>query len=122
MIRRIFSFLILVPLGLVIVVFAVGNRAPVIVSFDPFAAEPPMLRTSVPLFFVVLAALIAGVVIGGIASWSSQGDRRRRARALAAELKAAQAEADVLRRQLEASAAAPQTPLASLPYRHPSAA
>jgi uncharacterized integral membrane protein len=125
MIRRVVSFIILVPLGILIVLFAITNRGPVTISFDPLAAEPPMLRTSVPLFFVILAALIAGVVIGGVASWARQGERRRRARALGAELKASRAETDALRRQLEASAAAQaqaQTSLASIAYRPSSAA
>ena len=125
MIRKIVSFAILVPLGVMIVLAAVANRAPVTVSFDPLGADPPMLRASVPLFFVMLAALIVGVIVGGIAAWTRQGGSRRRARQLAGELKASRAETEALRRQLEASAAAQaqaQTSLAAIAYRHPSAA
>jgi uncharacterized membrane-anchored protein YhcB (DUF1043 family) len=74
---------------------------------------------------VLLCALIVGVIIGGVAAWSRQSKWRRRARRLAADLKAAQAESAALRRQLETPAAAPQPPqtsIASIAYRHPNAA
>jgi uncharacterized integral membrane protein len=125
MIRKLASVLILIPLALAIVLFAVGNRGPVSLAFDPFASEPPMFTTSAPLFLVLLGALIAGVLIGGVAAWSRQSKWRRRARRLAADLKAGQAENAALRRQLEAAASAPQPPqttIASIAYRHPNAA
>jgi len=93
MIRRIVTVLILLPLALVIVLFAVGNRAAVTLAFDPFAAEPPMFSASLPLFLALLIALILGVIVGGAAAWARQRKWRRRARRLAADLKAAQATA-----------------------------
>jgi uncharacterized integral membrane protein len=125
MIRKLVTVLILIPLALAIVLFAVGNRGPVSLAFDPFASEPPMFTFSAPVFLVLLCALIVGVVIGGVAAWSRQGKWRSRARRLAADLKAAQAESAALRRQLETPAAAPQpqqTSIASIAYRHPNAA
>jgi uncharacterized integral membrane protein len=124
MIRKIVTVLILVPLALAIVMFAVTNRGPVTLGFDPFGTEPPMFSHSVPLFVVLLTALIAGVIVGGAAAWSRQSKWRRRARRLSADLKAAQAEAAALRRQLEAATTPPppQTSIASIAYRHPSAA
>jgi uncharacterized integral membrane protein len=124
MVRKIVTVLILIPLALAIAVFAVSNRAPVLIGFDPFGAEPPMLAFPMPLFLALLFALILGVIIGGVAAWSAQRRWRRRARRLAAELKVAQAETAVLRRQLEAPRAAPQAPssIAAIAYRHPSAA
>ncbi len=85
------------------------------------------------MFSVALAALshaavvlIAGVVVGGIAAWVRQSRWRRRARRLAAELKAAHAESDALRRQLDggdrAAGAATAGSIAAIAYRHPSAA
>ena len=122
MIRKIVTVLILVPLALVIVMFAVANRAPVRLAFDPFASEPPMLAFALPLFLVLLAALIAGVIIGGAAAWSRQRKWRRRARRHAADLKEARAEAAALRRQLEAGAHASPASISAIAYRHPSAA
>jgi uncharacterized integral membrane protein len=123
MIRKIVTVLILVPLALAIVMFAVANRAPVRLAFDPFASEPPMLALSLPLFLVLLIALIAGVIIGGAAAWSRQRKWRRRARRHAADLKEARAEAAALRRQLEAGATqGPAASISAIAYRHPSAA
>jgi uncharacterized integral membrane protein len=125
MIRKIVAIVILLPLALLIMMFAVANRAPVTVGFDPLAAQPPMISGTLPLFVVVLTVLTVGVIIGGVASWARQGKWRRRARGLAAELKASRAETEALRQQLAAGAAAQaraSTSLASIAYRHPSAA
>jgi uncharacterized integral membrane protein len=125
MIRKIVTVLILIPLALAIALFAVSNRAPVLIGFDLFGAQPPMLAYPMPLFIALLAALILGVIVGGVSAWSAQRKWRRRARRLAVELKTAQAEATVLRRQLEAPRTTPaQGPssIAAIAYRHPSAA
>jgi uncharacterized integral membrane protein len=124
MIRKLIAVLILVPLALAIVLFAVGNRGPVALAFDPFGSDPPMFSFAAPLFLVLLAALIAGVIIGGAAAWSRQSKWRRRARRLSADLKAAHAVNAALRRQLEAPSVVPQpqTAIAAIAYRHPSAA
>jgi uncharacterized integral membrane protein len=125
MIRNIVRVLVLVPLALFIAMFAVANRAPVLIGFDPFGAQPPMFAFVSPLFLALMAALILGVIVGGVAAWMSQGPKRRRARRLAAELKASRAEAEALRRQVETSATVQsekQTAIAAIAYRHPSAA
>jgi uncharacterized integral membrane protein len=125
MIRNIVRVLILVPLALLIAIFAVANRAPVLIGFDPFGAQPPMFAFAAPVYLALMVALILGVIVGGAAAWMSQGPKRRRARRLAAELKASRAEADALRRQIDANAtmqAEKQTAIAAIAYRHPSAA
>jgi hypothetical protein len=126
MIRNIITVLILIPLALAIAMFAVANRAPVAIAIDPFGREPPLFALSVPMYLALLAALMLGVIVGGIAAWSAQRKWRRRARRASAELKAAHAEMAILRRQLEAArpAAQPQpaSSIASIAYRHPSAA
>lgn len=124
MLRNILAALLLIPLALVIVLFAVANRAPVTVSLDPFAGDPPMVAVAVPLFLLVLMVLILGVMVGGMSAWLRQSRWRRRARRLAGEVKAARAENEALRRQLETATAtpAPQSSIAAIAYRHPSAA
>jgi uncharacterized integral membrane protein len=79
MLRKIVAAAILVPLAVLIVAFAVANRQNVTIAFDPFSTQQPDTVTE-PLFVVILAALIAGVVIGGLASWLSHGRWRRLAR------------------------------------------
>jgi uncharacterized integral membrane protein len=124
MIRNIITALILLPIMLAIVLFAVGNRAPVTVGFDPFAADPPMFSLAVPLFLLLLLLLMFGVILGGVSAWMGQGHWRRRARRLSAELKTARAENEKLRRELDAAGAQPQPQgsIAAIAYRHPHAA
>jgi len=124
MIRNIVTALILLPIMLAIVLFAVGNRGPVIVAFDPLAADPPMFALAMPLFLLLLLVLIFGVILGGVSAWMGQSRWRRRARRLSSELKASRAEAEKLRRQLETAAVQPQPrgSIAAIAYRHPNAA
>jgi uncharacterized integral membrane protein len=124
MIRKTIAVLVLVPLGLLIVLFAVANRQRVTISLDPFSSDAPAFTVALPLFIVILGMLIVGVIVGGIASWLRQARWRRRARRLEAETRRLRAESEALRRSLEAAAhaPAPSTSIAAIAYRHPSAA
>src|SRR3981189_721874 len=86
MIRKIVTALILLVLALVLIAFAVANRQVVTVSFDPFDQANPALVLSQPVYVLVLALLIAGVVLGGCAAWLRQGKWRARARRAEAQL------------------------------------
>ena len=90
MLRKLVATLILVPLAIVIVAFAVANRQDVTLSFDPFSASAPAAAITVPLFGLVIATLIVGVIIGGMSVRLGHGRWRRTARRLereAAELR-----------------------------------
>src|SRR5262245_66513689 len=80
MIRKTVSALILVPLAIVLVIFAVANRQVVVVSFDPFDSVHPALSAAFPLFVLILILVIAGVIIGGIAAWLGESKWGARAR------------------------------------------
>ncbi len=86
MLRRIVAAIILVPPAVIIIAFAVANRHPVTVSFDPFSGNEPVASVTLPLFVLVIALLIAGVLIGGFASWLRQGKWRGSARRFEREL------------------------------------
>src|SRR5438045_9799090 len=75
--RKFFKALVLIPLGLLFVVFAVANRHLVTVSFDPFNSTDPSLAITLPLFVVLIVVAIAGVVAGGTARWFLQRHWRR---------------------------------------------
>ena len=126
MLRKIVTTIILLALAIGIAVFAVSNRAVILLAFDPIGAQPPMFAAPVPLYLALLGALILGVIVGGIATWSAQRKWRRRARRAASELKGAQTEIAILRRQLEAARPIaqpqPSSSIAAIAYRHPSAA
>jgi uncharacterized integral membrane protein len=79
LLRKILTALILVPLAIVLIAFAVANRQIVTVSFDPFSATAPAAALTLPLFALITAVLIVGVVVGGVAAWLGQGRWRRAA-------------------------------------------
>jgi uncharacterized integral membrane protein len=78
--RKFFTALVLIPLGLIFVAFAVVNRHPVTVSLDPFNSTDPSVGFTLPLFVVIVAVAIAGVLAGGSATWFRQRHWRRAAR------------------------------------------
>jgi uncharacterized integral membrane protein len=78
--RKFFTALIVIPLGLLFVVFAVANRHFVTVSFDPFNTRDPSVGVTMPLFVVIIVVAILGVVAGGTATWFRQRHWRRAAR------------------------------------------
>ena len=85
-IRKIIAAVILVPLAVVIIAFAVANRQIVTVSLDPFSAEHPAASLTLPLFALVGVLLVVGVLIGGMAAWLRQAKWRRTARRLEREI------------------------------------
>src|ERR1019366_2366080 len=95
--RKFFTALVLIPLGLIFVVFAVANRHLVTVSFDPFNSTDPSIAITLPLFFVIIAVAIAGVVAGGCATWFRQRHWRRAARQHEADARQARAQLADLR-------------------------
>jgi uncharacterized integral membrane protein len=78
--RKFLNAVVWIPLALIFVVFAVANRHPVTVSFDPFNSNDPALGVTLPLFVVIIAVAILGVVAGGFATWFGQRRWRRAAR------------------------------------------
>src|SRR5262245_19054190 len=121
MIRNTIAALILIPLAVVIVLLAVANRQAVTISLDPFLSEPQVLSVSPPLFLLILFTLIAGVIIGGVASWLRQSKWRRTARQAQAEVRALRAETEALRQRLDSAERGGQT-VGSITYRRPPAA
>ena len=121
MIRSFVAALVLIPLALVIVLLALANRQAVTLSLDPLLSDKPTLAVTQPLFILLLAALLAGVIVGGIAAWLRQGKWRHAARRAQAEARASRAEADALKERLEAAERAGQ-PAGAIAYRRPPAA
>jgi uncharacterized integral membrane protein len=113
--RKFFSTLFAILLGLIFVTFAVANRHPVSVSFNPFNSEDPSLSISLPLFALIIVIAILGVVAGGCAAWFGQRRWRRAARQHEADARAAKAQLAELRASALAARGAAQ-PLA-LPSR-----
>jgi uncharacterized integral membrane protein len=102
MIRKIVTALVLLMLALVLIAFAVANRQIATVSLDPFDQDDPALVFSQPMYLLVFAVLIGGVLLGGCAAWLRQAGWRARARR-------AEAQVSRLRAQLNAQPGAAAT-------------
>src|SRR5262245_39531315 len=92
--RRFISTVVLIALAIVIVMFAVANRATIAVSFDPFNSVQPALLVSLPMFVLIFILLAVGVFIGGVAAWLRQHRWRARARRAEAEARDLRARID----------------------------
>jgi uncharacterized integral membrane protein len=97
--RRFLWVVLAVPASVVLVTLAVANREPVRLVLDPFRPESPALSIALPLYAYLLGALILGVVLGGVATWATQGRWRRTARSKSQDAMRWQAEADRLSRE-----------------------
>ena len=95
--RKFLNVLIFLPLGLILIVFAVANRHFVTVSFDPFNSTNPAVAASLPLFALIIAVAMLGVIVGGLATWFGQHHWRRAARRHEADARDARAELADLR-------------------------
>lgn len=93
---RFLKALILLPVAILVILLAVANRAPVTLSFDPFS-EVPEFSATAPLFAVIFAAVMLGVVIGGTAAWLAQGKNRQARRRFRREASQLRHEAERLR-------------------------
>jgi len=71
------SFIVSLPLFIVLVVFAVDNRSALALSFWPL----PWSLT-LPSFVALFLALVVGFFAGAVAAWLSGGGTRRRLRDL----------------------------------------
>jgi uncharacterized integral membrane protein len=78
--RKIINALVIIPVALVLLAFAVANRRFVVVSFNPFDSDDVSTALMLPLFIVIIASAIMGVIVGGCVTWFGQRHWRRAAR------------------------------------------
>jgi uncharacterized integral membrane protein len=112
---RFLKALLLLPVAIIVVLLAVANRAPVRLSLDPFSQDAPEFATEVPLYAVILAAVMVGVVIGGVGAWLSQSKHRRARRQYSREARQLRTDSERMRAK---AAPAPSGALALPPARH----
>jgi uncharacterized integral membrane protein len=117
--RKIVTALILIPLAIALIAFAVANREIVTVSFDPFDPAQPALSVRMPLFVLIFAFLIGGVLLGGFAAWLRQGRHRRASRALRADLAGLRREIEILNSRMEAPGEPRQSEAVRVPLPPP---
>ena len=95
--RKFVTVFVLVPLAILIVMFAVANREIITVSFDPFDSKNPAVAFKMPLFILIFVLVGLGVLVGGIAAWLRQHKWRARARRAEADVRRLRAELDAQR-------------------------
>ena len=100
LLNRLSTVLIVLPLAVVMIVFGVANRQSVQISLDPVATDTPWFAVTVPLFVALFGALIVGVLIGGVATWFTQGAYRKEARQKKLEASKLARERDVQKEQI----------------------
>ncbi|EAU41440.1 hypothetical protein FP2506_01695 [Fulvimarina pelagi HTCC2506] len=76
MIARVLTVVVLLLVAVPIVTFLVINRGPVDLTLDPFGTMP-QFTFSIPLSLIMISAALAGVVLGCIFTWISEGTYRR---------------------------------------------
>lgn len=108
-VKRFIWLLFLVPIAGGLMALAVANRHMVRLVLDPLAPNDPALALDMPLYLMLFAALLTGVVIGGVATWIGQSKWRKTARQRGYEAARWHNEADRLARQMKA-ASRPQLP------------
>lgn len=106
--RKFLTALIVIPLALIFIVFAVANRHFVTVSFNPFNSADPSTSVTLPLFVVLIGVAILGVLAGGSATWFGQRHWRRAARHHETDARSARAELADLQARSAADRHAPQ--------------
>jgi uncharacterized integral membrane protein len=86
------SWIITLPITVLAVLFALSNSATVEVRMEPlpWAAE-------LPVYLLILGCLLIGFLLGAIVAWFSGSARRRRLRALSAQVRAQADEIATLR-------------------------
>ncbi|WP_342643984.1 LapA family protein [Rhodoligotrophos ferricapiens] len=92
--KRILSWLLGIPVALIVIIVAVANRRPVVFSLDPFDMEQPWLSFELPLYVLLVATIILGMLIGGTSAWLSQGKWRKEARLQRQEVRRLETERD----------------------------
>jgi len=106
--RKFLTALIVIPVFLLLVIFAVANRHFVTVSFDPFVSSDPSFAVTMPLFLLLILVAAIGVLAGGLAVWFGQRHWRRAARRHKADARAARGELAGLQAQAAAARPEPQ--------------
>jgi uncharacterized integral membrane protein len=97
--RRLVWFPIALLAAILLVTLSVANRGPVRLVLDPFRPEAPVISIELPFYVYLLGALTLGVILGGVATWMTQGRWRKTARVRTQDAMRWQAEADRLARE-----------------------
>ncbi len=97
MLLKFVSWIAMVAVGLLVILFAISNRTLVTLDLWPL----PVPELTVPHYVPVLAAALAGFVGGAIVAWLSAGKVRRKARTASKKASGLEKNLDKLKNQIE---------------------
>lgn len=100
MFSRLLWLVFVFPLAVAFIALAVSNRHIVRLVLDPLSPDNPALALEGPFFIYLFAALLVGVVIGGIAVWFGQRKWRKAAHLRSHEAHEWRREAERLSREM----------------------
>lgn len=87
--KKVLRWVVVIPVGALIVLFLIANRKLVALSLDPFSTDAPAIATpALPLWIWLILALFVGFFMGAAGMWVSDRELRIRAKADRIELKA----------------------------------
>jgi signal transduction histidine kinase len=93
-VRKLVNILILLPIAVILIALSIANRGAVTLALNPFAPDDSVLSITGPFFVFLFVTLMLGILIGGLATWFTQGHYRNRARKQRYEAAKWQNEAD----------------------------
>ncbi len=105
-IKRIFNWLIGLPIAIVAIVFAVANRQWVTISFDPLNRTHPFATVDMPLWALFFCGIFVGIFAGWLVAWIAQGRYRKALRETRIELVRTQQLHEREKRDLQSTAVA----------------
>ena len=100
--RRVFSWVIGLPVAAIVIAFCVANREWISVSFDPVHRDAPWATIAMPQWVLFFAGIFFGLIVGWISAWFNQGKWRKAAREHRAQIRRQEAELARLEHQREA--------------------
>jgi uncharacterized integral membrane protein len=96
--QRFVTLLFCVLVAALVMPLGIANRQPVTLNLDPFGRATTSLAVDLPLSLLMFLLFMLGLLLGGAATWFSQGKWRRTARRKSREAYQWKAEADRLTR------------------------
>ncbi len=99
MASKLLTIFIGLPLAALLIIFCVVNRTPTTVSLDIFGTTPQLSMT-LPLFVLLMVAIILGVVLGGIGTWLTQAHYRAKSARRRREIEGLKHEVEVSNERL----------------------
>lgn len=106
MLKRIAKTILFLPVilfAVLVILLAVANRHETLLSLDPLSPNQPAFSVTVPLFWLLFAALGIGILLGGFGAWAKQAKWRRQARHKRREADSLRHETERLKEEVQAS-------------------